>query len=382
MAPPPPELLEELVEEILLRLPSDDPASLARAALVSKRWRRLISGGGFIRRLSEFHRSSPPLLGFLCNQFHAGSLFVPTPSSSFRPSNANRHGLRAIHACHGRVLLHHAQWGREGLFVWDPIADKQRELPMGPQLFPTGWNAAVLCGEAGCDHLGCHRGPFLVVFVGHGHDDNAFSLVYSSEANAWSKPIYVEGQHEYAFEMGNSVLLGSTLYFKASNYGRVLKYDLLTQKMSPAVRLPAEVQGTQMRQRNNTVLIATEDGRLGFAFAAVHESNRGYALYLSSREHGPDDDDEGARWAQDKVIMLDGLKIDAGSEVQVAGFAGNRAGGVVFIWTCAGFFTVDLKSWKSKKVGESIGFSPIVVPYVSFCIPVPEQSKTRSSLYR
>ena len=53
--------LEELVEEVLLRFPPDDPASLVRAALVSKRWCRLISGRGFRRRFREFHRS-PPLL--------------------------------------------------------------------------------------------------------------------------------------------------------------------------------------------------------------------------------------------------------------------------------------------------------------------------------
>lgn len=48
MAPPP--LPEELVEEVLLRLPPDDPACLARAALVSKSWRRLICGRWFRRR--------------------------------------------------------------------------------------------------------------------------------------------------------------------------------------------------------------------------------------------------------------------------------------------------------------------------------------------
>ncbi|CAL5034376.1 unnamed protein product [Urochloa decumbens] len=47
MAPPPrppPALVDELVEEILLRIPPDDPAGLVRATLACKRWRRIVSG--------------------------------------------------------------------------------------------------------------------------------------------------------------------------------------------------------------------------------------------------------------------------------------------------------------------------------------------------
>nr|CAB3451812.1 unnamed protein product [Digitaria exilis] len=64
--PPPPELMDELVEEVLLRLPLDSPAHLAGAALVCRRWRRLVSGSAFRRRLRDLHRA-PPMLGFLCN---------------------------------------------------------------------------------------------------------------------------------------------------------------------------------------------------------------------------------------------------------------------------------------------------------------------------
>jgi hypothetical protein len=40
---PPPELVEDAVSEILLRLPPDEPACLVRASLVCKRWRRVVS---------------------------------------------------------------------------------------------------------------------------------------------------------------------------------------------------------------------------------------------------------------------------------------------------------------------------------------------------
>ncbi|KAF8783621.1 hypothetical protein HU200_000474 [Digitaria exilis] len=94
MAPPsrhpcsPPALMEELIEEILLRIPPDEPSHLVRAALVSKTWRCIIlsgHGGGFLRRYRSFHRS-PPLLGFLHNLYHNSEgpipSFVTTTSSS------------------------------------------------------------------------------------------------------------------------------------------------------------------------------------------------------------------------------------------------------------------------------------------------------------
>ena len=84
-------LPEDLVEDALLRLPPDDPASLARAALVSKEWCRIIRAAhhGFSRRFRELQRS-PPLLGFLCNSFDATGGARCVPTSSFRPTNADR----------------------------------------------------------------------------------------------------------------------------------------------------------------------------------------------------------------------------------------------------------------------------------------------------
>jgi hypothetical protein len=134
---PPPELMDELVEEILVRFPPDDPASLVRAALVCKPWCRLVSGTAFHRRFREFHLhrgggAAPPLLGVLytgttkqqqvsddtdCRCIKRARImrepaacFVPT--TSFRPgpahaANSRRryYGWRAIDARHGRVLL-------------------------------------------------------------------------------------------------------------------------------------------------------------------------------------------------------------------------------------------------------------------------------------
>ena len=66
MAATPLPLFDELLEEVLLCIPPDDPASLLRAALVCKRWGRLVSGRGFRRRFRDFHRTAP-MLGAIVN---------------------------------------------------------------------------------------------------------------------------------------------------------------------------------------------------------------------------------------------------------------------------------------------------------------------------
>ncbi|KAK1642182.1 hypothetical protein QYE76_059987 [Lolium multiflorum] len=63
-----PPLPEELLEEIFLRLPPDEPAWLVRASLASKLWLGLVTGPAFHRRYRDFH-GAPPMLGF----FHSGS---------------------------------------------------------------------------------------------------------------------------------------------------------------------------------------------------------------------------------------------------------------------------------------------------------------------
>jgi hypothetical protein len=121
--------MDEVVEEILLRIPPDDPAHLLRAALVCKLWCRIVSDPGFRRRFREFHRT-PPMLGFLCSRGPWTS-YVPSTSfvstSSFRPSPA-RLSYKTVDARHGRVLLHGVSWNHErnlcddSFVVWDPIA--------------------------------------------------------------------------------------------------------------------------------------------------------------------------------------------------------------------------------------------------------------------
>ncbi|KAF8783612.1 hypothetical protein HU200_000465 [Digitaria exilis] len=277
--PPPPDLMDELVEEVLLRLPLDSPAHLAGAALVCRRWWRLVSGAAFRRRLRDLHRESP-MLGFLCNLRDAClthlARFVPTTTSTFSP-RAGDHpwGWRADDARHGRVLLsrHHV------LMVWDPITDHFQELPVLP--WPVySYRAAILCAaDAACDHLDCHRGgPFLVVYIGVGHV-GAFSCVYSSDAAAWSKPASVQFRLVDCLNFVQSVLVGKALYFMFHRNNEVLEFDLKLCQVVSVIKLPPYTHWLR------ALLTTTEDGGLGFAAAIEHK------LCLWSRKDGSKGDD-------------------------------------------------------------------------------------------
>ncbi|CAL5076602.1 unnamed protein product [Urochloa decumbens] len=190
-AAPAPALMDEIIEEILLRLPPSEPESLVRAALACKPWCRLISGARFRRRFREFHRT-PPMLGFICNRLEDGSdycgfvaHFVPT--CSFRPPrpHADRRGWRAVDARHGRVLLYRnsaLEPPAPGLVVWNPVTDERRQVFSMPRdLNEWNWNAAVLCAASdACDHLDCHDGPFLIALLDSSLDHMTLR-VYSSE---------------------------------------------------------------------------------------------------------------------------------------------------------------------------------------------------------
>ncbi|KAL6593867.1 hypothetical protein ACP70R_048768 [Stipagrostis hirtigluma subsp. patula] len=287
MPPPPPppasELMDDLVDEVLLRFPPHEPERLVRAALVCKRWRRLIySDPGFRRRFREFHRS-PPIDARLPLRPRVD--IVP-PRSAFLTAPAM-----------GWAWENNHPRSEGDLVVWDPITDAHRELPKLPgHLFarlPCSWAAAVLCAAAGsssCNHVDCQGGPFLVVLVCTAPRET-FTCVYCSEAGAWSEPASAQLRRAWVHLAPPSVLVESALYFVSGDWSRrsikVLKHDLGTKETS-LIRL--------LRTGYKRIeLLKTMDG--GLAFAAVHELK----LYVWSRVA----DHEGyAGWAQNRAFEL------------------------------------------------------------------------------
>jgi hypothetical protein len=244
---------DELVEEVLLRFPPENPARLVRAGLVCMHWCHLVSDLGFRRRFREFHRRAP-MLGMICNLFSKKlSRLISTTAFCFPRTDFP--GLRVLDARHGRVL------GETGsvLVVWYPITDEVRELPFPQKMLVHPWTAAVLCSAAAgaCNHLDCHHGPFLVVFVCV-NIGGALVYTYSSNAAAWSEPVCAQQKYVVDLFMG-SALVGNALYFGNLVRSTALKYDLELCQVS-LIRLPSLSRRSQLQE---SLLTTMEDGGLG-----------------------------------------------------------------------------------------------------------------------
>uniref|UniRef100_A0A0A9D5Z8 Uncharacterized protein n=1 Tax=Arundo donax TaxID=35708 RepID=A0A0A9D5Z8_ARUDO len=369
---PPPELMDELVGEILIRLPPDEPEHLVRASLVCKPWLRLLTDPGFLRRYRAFHRT-PPLLGLLHRlqvvQGDPEPRLVPTTAVPLLPYPDLRRS-RALDCRHGRVLLHVLDRGGSFL-VWDPVTgDKHRVPDVGiPWLIYT---AAVLCAVSGCDHLDCHGGPFLVVFVATDDDDDELvkACVYSSETGAWSTPVCLDNGYEsYAQHMQRALnltrriyntpyvqprrvaLVGDEIYFTLRWGNAIVKYDWGNNCLS-MINPPSH-------NSYNIVLMLMEDTSLGFAYI------EGSSLYLWSRKVNSEG---AAEWVQCRVMELETMIPVANPDDKafVVGFAESL--GVIFMSTGVGLFTIKLNSGQVKKVDEpGVYFS--ILPYMGFYTP-------------
>ncbi|RCV09387.1 hypothetical protein SETIT_2G023600v2 [Setaria italica] len=230
--------MDELVGEILLRLPPDEPEHLFRAALVCKPWLRVLCDPAFRRRYRVFH-GAPPLLGLL-------------------------HRLQVLQGEDPAM----------DLLVWDPVTGDKHGL-LDPDIDWLIYSASVFCATDGCDHLDCHGGPFRVVFVAtHDYKDDIFASVYSSETGAWSTPVSLDRSSEaYIQHMRDGLavrsdylpylqprrgtLVGDAIYHTIRLDNTIVKYEW-GQNCLSLIKPPSP-------DEDDIALMAMEDGSLGFA---------------------------------------------------------------------------------------------------------------------
>uniref|UniRef100_A0A0D9X6G4 Uncharacterized protein n=1 Tax=Leersia perrieri TaxID=77586 RepID=A0A0D9X6G4_9ORYZ len=377
--PPPPELMDrvaaslpvDLVSEILLRLPTDEPEHLFRAALVCKAWLRLTCDPAFLRRYRAFH-GSPPLLGFLQRrqvlQGDPAPRIVGTTAVPLFPDPQFR---RALDCRHGRVLLHASDDGWH-LIVWDPVTGEQHRVPE-PDIPWLIYSAAVFCAVSGCDHLDCHGGPFRVVFMATDEDDDVVKAsVYSSETGSWTIPVTLddgfqsrEQRMEAALEVmrrgqfygvpyvqpRRGAVIGDEIYFTIRNDNAIVKYNWGTNCLSKIDPPSSDVY--------DIALMGMENGSLGFVYI------RNCSLYVWSMKVNSQG---AAEWVQCWAVELEKM-IPVANLKDEAFVVGSAEGvGVIFVSTGVGLFSIELKSRRVKKVNDlEVYFS--ILPYMSFYTP-------------
>ena len=358
-APAPPLDNDDILSEILLRLPPA-PSSLPRASLVCKHWRRLVTNPAFLRRFRTRHRRAAPLLGFFTEGLR-GLLFTPTleppnrvPRGCFTLQLDDVGEWRILSCRHGLVLLLHLL--QLQVLVWDPVTGDQRRIAVPPGFRTIEWtiiNNGVVLRAAGDVHGGNQSSTFQVVLLGSNQEfTRAFACVYSSENGEWRDPISIACPLTSVTRYIPGIFLGSSLYwYLVGNSTAILEFDLYRQRLAlidmPPLKVPTDVW------------VIPADGVLGFLYMSK------YNVYLWKREA---DGDGVAGWVLGKTIQLDNLLPLSSTEAsypRIYGFAEDDK--VFLIRTTDCIFIIQLESMKfvQFKICSAILYSSIFYPFSS-----------------
>ncbi|KAL6647769.1 hypothetical protein ACP70R_015206 [Stipagrostis hirtigluma subsp. patula] len=361
-APTSPPDNDDLLSEILLRLPPHH-SSLPRAALVCRRWRRLVSHPAFLRR---FRARTPPLIGFFIDDY-GDPVFTPTPGHripSARFSLPQRPGeCWSLLGCrHGLALL--LDRTRQEALVWDPVTGLQRRVPYPEEFKAVGGeedlvcNGTVVCAAGdGCVHGGdCYLSHFKLALVSVNSDcTRAFTCLYESKSGAWGS-ISSTAINNYTFgyaRPSTSVMVGNALcWLLCPGRSTILEFDLSSQSLAvieqPETHLPGHG------------ILCTVNAELGLVILSKLIIQL-WARKINSDGHGT------VKWVLQKTIELDKLlslrpAVERWRPV-LLGF--DEDNNMLFLLTAIGVFMIQLESLQFKKLFES-SFITTYFPYTSF----------------
>ncbi|KQJ97653.1 hypothetical protein BRADI_3g32459v3, partial [Brachypodium distachyon] len=355
-APASPTEDEDLLTEILLRLPAR-PSSLPRASLVCKSWRRLVTDPQFVRRFWAKHREAP-IVGLFVQQnldeFTFMSIWerpdvIPPERFSLRVDGIQG-GVWSFRGCrHGRVVFTNHErigYGVREVLVWDPVTGDRRclGLPCHPG---HDWSKSHVQAEVHCVardkghvHGACHWSPFKVVLA----------CADKGVARACDTPSHLVGSR--------SILVGNILYwFLFGARIGILELDLDSQNLA-VIDMPPDADALQ-----GDLLLSTLGGGLGFITVL------GDDLQLWVRMT---DSDGVAGWMPGHTIdPYELLALKSGEWIKrVMGIAADV--NVMVVSTRIGVFMVHLESLQFEKIFESNTFPDLpptiyTYPFTSFC---------------
>ncbi|XP_006661642.1 uncharacterized protein LOC102722049 [Oryza brachyantha] len=359
-APPPSPLDDDdLLQEILLRLPPH-PSSLPTASAVCKRWHRLVLDPGFRPRFCDHHRE-PPLLGFFLHydfdpvfSFNAGfrsthRLPAAIPADRFLP--AKEAGLRweIINCCKGLVLFRIFRGDRKckEFLVVDPISGDRRRVHF--PLVDGKFLCATVVPVADDRRLFC----LVAVFAERGTCTSVFASVYSSEAGVWGDYVSTLSVPWIVWVMRPAVLASDAVHWFLDGY-RVLMFHLEMQRLEFS-ELPLDAKDDEdFHHRCRCQIVPAGDSRVGLA--VIVESR----MQLWEREIGDGSD---ATWLLTRTFQLDFLPFEPQGRTLIVGVAEENNS--VLVWTRVGLFMVHLKFMHCRKVFGEISIDNYY-PYSSF----------------
>ncbi|XP_073357769.1 uncharacterized protein [Aegilops tauschii subsp. strangulata] len=314
-----------------------------RASAVCKRWRRLVSDRGFLRRYRRHHRRSPPLLGFFRDEL-PDLTYTPTMEAPDRIP-AGRFSLhlydsraRILSCRHGLLLV--ARSSRTKFLVWNPVTRDQHRL-VAPPAFDTyaaQVDGAVLRAAGDAHH-------FQVVLVSY-QQKQVVACIYSSETGVWSDLMSTPVQSAAVdWEGMPAVLVGDSLHWLLSCGGA----DVILQ-VNLSRRSLALIQVPSMLAHGHFVdfmtVMRAEGGGLGLLLR-----KKGFTAQLWKRNAGCDGV---ASWVLGRTIKLDkllSLNLEEIKRIQMIAYA--QENNVVFLQTVSGVFMVQLESLQFSKLPEN-----------------------------
>uniref|UniRef100_A0A0D9WV30 F-box domain-containing protein n=1 Tax=Leersia perrieri TaxID=77586 RepID=A0A0D9WV30_9ORYZ len=336
---PAPELANDVMEEILLRLPPDDPTCAARASAFCKHWRNLLTNDAiFRRRYAAFHRT-PPVLGFI----------HPWPLDC-------RHGLA--------LFLSESSSSLDSLTVWDPISgDLVRRLHLPPHIPINSYHRAAAIVSLSSSSASGECPNFGVVFVAAEGEWGgiASAWLYSSETGEWTPPSTIaDDQRSFAVDYKPSVVVGDAVYFLAHYGNNILRYDLIRMELT-------EFSSPEMDHNDALLMTTTDHGGGGVGLGlALTVSGRWLEIW-SWNQPETEKTAVAAGWVRRRVIELYAVfpyitgKVD--TRPCLIGFAEGTD--VIFMETSDGVYGVELTSLHVTRVLESCP-SQSLFPYMSF----------------
>ncbi|KAI4988947.1 hypothetical protein ZWY2020_036264 [Hordeum vulgare] len=284
------------------------PSSLIRASVVCKRWRRLVSDPGFLRRFRAHHRK-PPLLGLLSSDGADIYPFIPRlnrpdriPAARFSlPQRCRREILQLVECRHGLALFLNQR--RPEAIVWNPISGHHRRVAFPPQFGDAAekdiLSVAVLCAAGDDDnghvHGDCNLNSFRLALVPRCKHSciPALACLYESKSGEWGNAISTTPTNRTLVWRKPSVLVGNALCWLICGKleGGILGFDFEMQKLV-VIDKPGDPRLAHCSS-SCLQIIRTEEGNLGLFIYT------GFGLRLW--EHKVSYDDV-ATWVLQKTI--------------------------------------------------------------------------------